>query len=91
MKLDITDAYNHIRIAEGKEWKTTFRTKFRHFEYLVMPFGLTNAPVLFQRFINEVLQEYLHSFIITYLDDILIFSKEKEEHVQHISKVLKKL
>jgi hypothetical protein len=46
-KLDITDAYNHIRIADGEEWKTAFRTKFRHFEYLVMPFGLTNAPALF--------------------------------------------
>jgi hypothetical protein len=90
-KLDITDAYNHIRIADGEEWKTAFRTKFGHFEYLVMPFGLTNAPASFQRFINEVLQEYLHSFVIAYLDDILIFSKEKEEHVQHVSKVLKKL
>jgi hypothetical protein len=56
-----------------------------------MPFRLTNAPASFQRFINKVLQEYLHSFIITYLDNILIFSKEKEEHVQHISKVLEKL
>jgi hypothetical protein len=56
-----------------------------------MPFRLTNAPALFQRFINEVLQEYLHSFIITYLDNILIFLKEKEEHMQHISKVLEKL
>jgi hypothetical protein len=91
MKLDITDAYNHIRIADGEEWKTAFRTKFGHFEYLVMLFRLTNAPASFQRYINKVLQEYLHSFIITYLDDILIFSGEKEEHVQHVSKVLKKL
>jgi hypothetical protein len=56
-----------------------------------MPFRLTNTLVLFQRFINKVLQEYLHSFIITYLDNILIFLKEKEKYVQHISKVLKKL
>jgi hypothetical protein len=90
-KLDITNAYNHIWIADGEEWKTAFRTKFGHFEYLVMPFGLTNAPASFQRYINEVLQEYLHSFVIAYLDDILIFSGEKEEHMQHISKVLKKL
>jgi hypothetical protein len=47
MKLDITDAYNHIWIADGEEWKTAFRTKFGHFEYLVMPFRLTNAPALF--------------------------------------------
>ncbi|KAF4228200.1 hypothetical protein CNMCM8980_006938 [Aspergillus fumigatiaffinis] len=90
-KLDITDAYNHIRIADGDEWKTAFRTKFGHFEYLVMPFGLTNAPASFQRFINEVLQEYLHSFVIVYLDDILIFSKKEEEHVEHVSRVLEKL
>ncbi|KAJ8174656.1 hypothetical protein LV157_008777 [Aspergillus fumigatus] len=90
-KLDITDAYNHIRIAEGEEWKTAFRTKYGHFEYLVMPFGLTNAPASFQRFINEVLQEYLDLFVIAYLDDILIFSKEKEEHVEHVNKVLEKL
>jgi hypothetical protein len=84
-KLDITNAYNHIQIAEGDEWKTAFRTKFRHFKYLVMPFGLTNAPASFQRFINKVLQEYLHSFMIVYLDDILIFSKKEEEYVEYIS------
>jgi hypothetical protein len=84
-KLDITDAYNHIQIAEGDEWKTAFRTKFRHFKYLVMLFGLTNAPASFQRFINKVLQEYLHSFMIVYLDDILIFSKKEEEYVEYIS------
>jgi ribosome-interacting GTPase 1 len=56
-----------------------------------MLFGLTNAPASFQRYINKVLQEYLHSFVIAYLDDILIFLGEKEEHVQHVSKVLKKL
>jgi hypothetical protein len=56
-----------------------------------MPFGLTNAPASFQRFINKVLQEYLHLFVITYLDDILIFSKEKEEHMEHVNKVLEKL
>jgi hypothetical protein len=84
-KLDITNAYNHIRITDGDEWKTAFRTKFGHFEYLVMLFRLTNAPTSFQRFINEVLQEYLHSFVIVYLDDILIFSKKEEEHVEHVS------
>jgi hypothetical protein len=84
-KLDITDAYNHIQIAKGEEWKTAFRTKYGHYKYLVMPFGLTNAPASFQRFINEVLHECLELFVIAYLDDILIFSREKEEHVEHIS------
>ncbi|KAF7137056.1 hypothetical protein CNMCM5793_006907 [Aspergillus hiratsukae] len=90
-KLDITDAYNHIRIAEGEEWKTAFRTKYGHFEYLVMPFGLTNAPASFQRFIDEVLRKYLHLFVIAYLDDILVFSKDKNEHIEHVNKVLKEL
>jgi hypothetical protein len=90
-KLDITDAYNHIQIAEGEEWKTAFRTKYRHYKYLVMLFGLTNAPASFQRFINEVLHECLELFMIAYLDDILIFSQEKEEHVEHVSQVLRKL
>jgi hypothetical protein len=84
-KLDITNTYNHIQIVDGDEWKTAFRIKFRHFEYLVMPFRLTNAPALFQRFINKVLQEYLHSFIIVYLDDILIFLKKEEEHIEYVS------
>jgi hypothetical protein len=90
-KLDITDAYNHIRIAKGEEWKTAFRTKFGHYKYLVMPFGLTNAPASFQQFINEVLQEHLHLFVIAYLDDILIFSRNEQEHVEHVSQVLEKL
>jgi transposase InsO family protein len=90
-KLDITDAYNHIRIADGEEWKTAFRTKYGHFEYLVMPFGLTNAPPSFQRFIDEVLRKYLHLFVIAYLDDILVFSEDKNEHVEHVNKVLKEL
>ncbi|BAE56502.1 unnamed protein product [Aspergillus oryzae RIB40] len=90
-KLDITDAYHRLRIAEGEEWKTAFRTKYGHYEYLVMPFGLTNAPASFQRFINEALGEILDVFVIAYLDDILIFSHSLEEHVQHVQTVLEKL
>jgi transposase InsO family protein len=90
-KLDIADAYNQIRIKKGDEWKTAFRTKYGHFEYLVMPFGLTNAPATFQRFINEVLGEHLDVFVVAYLDDILIFSQTKEQHVEHVQTILKKL
>ena len=61
------------------------------YEYLVMPFGLTNAPATFQAFINNVLQGYLDQFVVIYLDDILIYSKTKEQHVQHIRKVLQAL
>jgi transposase InsO family protein len=90
-KYDITNAYNRLRIKEGDEWKTAFRTKYGHFEYLVMPFGLTNAPASFQRFIFTVLGEYLDNFVIAYLDDILVFSKTKDEHIEHNRKILQKL
>ena len=72
--LDLKGAYSLIRIKEGEEWKTAFRTQFGLFEYLIMPFGLTNAPALFQTMINHVLREYLDLFVVVYLDDILIFS-----------------
>ena len=91
IKLNITDAYYQLQINKGKEWKTAFQTKYGHYKYLVMPFGLTNAPVSFQQYINEALREHLDIFIIVYLDDILIFSDNYKEHVQHIRAVLKKL
>src|SRR5690606_6759717 len=90
-KLDLKGAYNLIRIAPGDEWKTAFRTRYGHFEYLIMPFGLTNAPATFQAFINDVLREYLDQFVVVYLDDILIYSRNKEEHIDHVKKVMKKL
>lgn len=90
-KFDITEAYNHLRIKAGDEWKTAFRTKFGHYEYTVMPFGLTNAPASFQRFIFSVLEDYLDVFVVAYLDDILVFSKTVEEHREHNRKVLQKL
>jgi hypothetical protein len=89
--LDLKGAYNLIRIKEGDEWKTAFRTRLGHYEYLVMPFGLTNAPASFQVMINEVLREHLDIFVFAYLDDILIFSKTLEEHKRHVHQVLKKL
>jgi len=90
-KLDLKSAYNLIRIREGDEPKTSFRTRRGQFEYLVMPFGLTNAPSVFQRFINHVLRDFLDKFVVVYLDDILIYSKSLEEHVKHVSSVLEKL
>ena len=90
-KLDLKSAYNLVRIKEGDEYKTAFRTRYGHFEYLVMPFGLKNAPATFQHFINDVLSDYLDDFVISYIDDILIFSNNIEEHHEHVAKVLKKL
>jgi predicted aspartyl protease len=79
-KLDIRGAYNLVRMAEGEEWKTAFRTRYGLFEYLVMPFGLTNAPADFQHFINDILRPYLDVFVIAYLDDILIYSDNLNDH-----------
>ncbi|KAH8172320.1 reverse transcriptase (RNA-dependent DNA polymerase) domain-containing protein [Sarocladium implicatum] len=89
--LDLKGAYNLIRMKEGEEWKTAFRTREGLFEYLVMPFGLTNAPATFQEFINYVLREYLDIFVVVYLDDILIFSNTLEEHKKHVHLVLQTL
>ena len=89
--MDLKGAYNLIRMKEGEEWKTAFRTKYGLYEYLVMPFGLTNAPATFQAFINNVLREYLDDCVVVYLDDILIFSKSLEDHRRHVHMVLKKL
>jgi hypothetical protein len=88
-KLDIRDAYHRIRIKEGDEWKTAFRTRYGHFEYTVMPFGLTNAPAQFQAYMNEALAGLVDVTCIVYLDDILIFSDTEEEHVDHVKEVLR--
>jgi hypothetical protein len=70
-------------------WKTALRTKFGHDEYTVMPIGPTNAPAVFQHFINDIFHDLLDIYVIVYLDDILIFSKSREEHVGHVKEVLK--
>ena len=87
-KLDIRGAYNLIRMAEGDEWKTAFRTRYGLFESLVMPFGLTNAPATFQAYINETLSEYLDRFCSAFLDDTIVYSETLEEHIVHVRQVL---
>lgn len=90
-KFDIITAFNEIRIKKGHKEKTAFLTRYDLYEYMIMPFNLCNAPATFQTFINNVLREYLNVFCTAYLDDILIYSNTKEEHLHHIDKVLKKL
>ena len=72
-KLDMRGAYNLLRIKKRDEWKTAFRTRYGHFQYKVMPFGLCNAPASFQAFVNDTLRKYLDTFLVVYLDDILVF------------------
>ncbi|KAL2008321.1 hypothetical protein VTN00DRAFT_8303 [Thermoascus crustaceus] len=78
-------------MKEGEEWKTAFRTQLGHFEYTVMPFGLTNVPATFQSLVNNTLWRYLDVFCMAYLDDILIYLENLEEHKQHVRKVLEAL
>ena len=88
-QLDLTSAYHRMRIREGDEWKTAFRTRYGHFEYQVMPFGLTNAPATFQGYINKILAEKLDVSVIVYLDDIFIYTKDKgKDHIQAIRWIL---
>ena len=91
-KLDVSVAFHKIRIKEGNEWKTAFRTHYDLFEYLVTPFGLTGAPATFQWYINSTLQEYLDEFVSAYIDDILIYSDGSlSDHRKKVRKVMKKL
>ncbi len=81
-----------MKIREGDEWKMAFKTYYGHFKYQVMPFGLTNAPATFQGYINKILIEKLDVFVIVYLNNILIYTENKdEEHVQAVQWVLDQL
>jgi hypothetical protein len=90
-KLDLRWGYNNVRIKEGDEYKTAFRTKYGLFETLVMPFGLTNAPAAFQHFMNDIFRDMLDTKVVIYLDNILIFSKNQEDHERDVKEVLKRL
>ena len=90
-RLDLRSAYNLIRIKEGDEWKTACRTRYGLFEFLVMPFGLTNAPATCQRFVNDTLREFLDVVCVCYVDDILIYSDNLQDHRKQAKAVLEKL
>lgn len=91
-KLDVKSAFHRIRIREGDEWMTAFRSRLGFFEWLVTPFGLVNAPATFQRYINEQLREHLDIDVTAYMDDILIYTAGSgDEHWETVRKILRKL
>nr|GFB95431.1 putative reverse transcriptase domain, ribonuclease H-like domain, aspartic peptidase domain protein [Tanacetum cinerariifolium] len=80
-----------LRVREEDISKTTFRTRYGHYEFLVMPFGLTNAPAVFMDLMNQVRKPYLDKFMIVFIDDILIYSKDELEHEEHLKAILELL
>ncbi|EKV17510.1 hypothetical protein PDIP_31580 [Penicillium digitatum Pd1] len=90
-KLDIQQGFHRIRLTPGAEDLTTFRTRYGSFKYKVTPFGLTNGPATFQRFMNDVLRECLDEYAVAFVDDILIYSENVEDHQRQVREVLRRL
>ena len=90
-KIDLKAGFNLIRIKVGDEWKTAFRCRYGHYEYTVMPFGLANTPASFQAMISHILRDLIDAGVVAYIDDILIYSKTEEEHIELVKEVLRRL
>ena len=90
-KIDLRSGYHQVRIREKDIPKTTFCMRYKHYEFVVMSFALPNAPANFMCMMNNIFSKYLDKFVLVFIDDILIYSKNKEEHKEHLRIVLRVL
>ncbi|GJV64757.1 retrotransposon protein, putative, ty3-gypsy subclass [Tanacetum coccineum] len=90
-KIDLRSGYHQLRVIEEDIPKTAFRIRYRHYKFQVMPFGLTNAPAIFMDLMNRVCKPYLDNFMIVFIDDILIYSRNEKEHEEHLKTILELL
>ncbi|GKF02899.1 putative reverse transcriptase domain-containing protein [Tanacetum coccineum] len=90
-KIDLKSGYHQLRVREKDILKTVFRTRYGYYEFQVMPFGLTNAPAVFMDLMNRVWKPYMDKFMIVFIDDILIYSKSKQEHEEYLKLILELL
>ena len=90
-KIDLRSGYHQLKIKESNVPKTAYRTRYGHYKFLVKPFGLTNAPAAFMDLMNRVFHPYLDKFVIVFIDDILVYSKNADEHALHLRTILQTL